>query len=192
MNEHEARRIAAACNRLRPDWPEAQVMTLITEKLMDRPRRDVAVALTWIACEADTATPYRVVEAGPWWKAVGGFDDKGAATTTHTGKTVGRDADPREVCGICDMWRADCEQRSATSGHIFVPRTKCLPPTAVGPLGERGTCLAGPGESPCQLITGHEGSHHCRPPLVSVPPPVTYLDARRGRETDEMPEEGDQ
>lgn len=185
MNENETARIARMVNALRPDWPTASVHTLIATKLASHSRRDVAVALAWVACESDSKTPARVLESGPWWRAAG--VEEAAATTTHTGKTVGRDADPREVCGICDMWRADCEQRSATSGHIFVPRTRCLPPTEVGPLGERGTCLAGPEESPCQLITGHEGSHHCRPPLVSAPPPVTYLDARRGREIEGEP-----
>lgn len=71
MNEHEAERIAAAAHQLRPDWPTSSVLTLIRRSLMDRPRRDVAVAIAWIACEAGTATPARVLESGPWWKAAG-------------------------------------------------------------------------------------------------------------------------
>lgn len=69
MNEHEAARIAAAMHHLRPDWPVKSLMTLLMTKLADRPRRDVAVALAWVACESNSATPARVLEPGPWWRA---------------------------------------------------------------------------------------------------------------------------
>lgn len=107
MNDHEAQRIAAAMNALRPDWPTTQLRTLLREKLGDRPRRDVAVALAWIACEAGTANPYRVLEAGPWWKAAGAAGD-----------TTGR----REVfdrgtfCGICQV----PSQRHTPDDHAFI------------------------------------------------------------------------
>jgi hypothetical protein len=178
MNEVEISRIAAAISDLRPDWPAASIRSLLNRpELKNRLRRDVAVALTWVACEADTKTPARVIEAGPWWRAAA---VEGDVTTTHTGKTVGRGENPHKVCGICDMWREDCERRTATSGHEFVARSECLPPTEVGPLGERGTCLAGPIDSPCQLITGHDGAHHCLPPKPKAPPTDTYLAAKNG------------
>lgn len=186
MNEHEIDRIASAFHVLRPDWPHTSLRTFIAKNLATRPRRDVCVALAWVACESNTATPARVLEAGPWWKAAA-IEGSGP-TAPHTGRTVGRDADPREVCGICDMWRADCERRKATSGHDFVPRIDCLPPTSLGALGERGTCLAGPIDSPCQLITGHEGAHHCLPPKAATPPTVAYLEARRNRPATDEPE----
>lgn len=69
MNDNEIERVAAAINALRPDWPSASLRTLITNKLGSRPRRDVAVALTWVACDSTTKTPARVLEAGPWWRA---------------------------------------------------------------------------------------------------------------------------
>ena len=69
MNEHEIHRIAKAVNVLRPDWPEASLVTFITARLGDRPRRDVLIALGWVACDSTTATPARVLESGPWWKA---------------------------------------------------------------------------------------------------------------------------
>ena len=69
MNEHEIQRVAMAANALRPDWPTASLVTFIAAKLADRPRRDVAVALTWVACDSATTTPARVLEAGPWWRA---------------------------------------------------------------------------------------------------------------------------
>lgn len=124
MNENEISRIAAATNALRPDWPTTSIRSLLNRpELINKPRRDVAVALAWVACEADSKTPARVIEAGPWWRAAA--LDNGAETVTHTGKTVGlRHGDPRAVCAICDMWRADCESRSTTSGHEFVARIK--------------------------------------------------------------------
>ena len=183
MNENEISRIAAAISDLRPDWPAASIRSLLHKpELRNKPRRDVAVALAWVACETDTKTPARVLEAGPWWRAAA---VEGDVTTTHTGRTVGRSADAREVCGICDMWREDCERRAGVSGHDFISRSECLPPTEVGPLGERGTCLAGPIDAPCQLITGHDGAHHCLPPKPAAPPTDTYLAAKSGLGTNE-------
>ncbi|MBS44109.1 MAG: hypothetical protein CMH83_13280 [Nocardioides sp.] len=69
MNDYEADRIAAAIGVMRPDWPVPSVRTLIRERLQDRPRRDVAVALAWIASDSATKTPARVLESGPWWLA---------------------------------------------------------------------------------------------------------------------------
>lgn len=72
MIDHEIERIAAAINHLRPDWPRTSLITLLSKsELRDRPRRDVAVALTWVACEAQSLTPARVLESGPWWQAAG-------------------------------------------------------------------------------------------------------------------------
>src|SRR5690349_10527813 len=131
MNEVEISRIAAAISDLRPDWPAASIRSLLGRpELKNKPRRDVAVALTWVACEADSKTPARVIEAGPWWRAAA--LDGGSETVTHTGKTVGlRHGDPRDICGICDMWRAECEARTHTRGHEFVARIECLPPNEV-------------------------------------------------------------
>jgi hypothetical protein len=70
MNENEIDRIAAATNALRPDWPLASLRTLLQRpEMVNRTRRDVAVALAWVACESATKTPARVLEAGPWWQA---------------------------------------------------------------------------------------------------------------------------
>ena len=55
---------------MRPDWPVASLVTLLGRtELTNRPRRDVAVALTWVACESETKTPARILETGPWWRA---------------------------------------------------------------------------------------------------------------------------
>ena len=74
MNETQIARLAAMANTLRPDWPNASIYTFIARELSARAYRDVAVALAWIACDQDTKTPKRLLEAGPWWKAVAGPD----------------------------------------------------------------------------------------------------------------------
>lgn len=110
MNSHEIERVTSAIHRLRPDWPIKQLDTLIRDKLADRPRRDVAVALTWIACDAATSTPYRVLESGPWWIAVG-----------VDGQTTGRrvEFDPAVCCVECSQPEARC-QAHAKPDHAFL------------------------------------------------------------------------
>lgn len=99
MNETEADRIAAAINVLRPDWPTASLRSLIGRPdLMRRPRRDVAVALTWVACESSTKTPARVLEAGPWWKAA----------TVESGTGSPSAPKPHEACTTCGKHRDRC------------------------------------------------------------------------------------
>lgn len=78
MNEYETERIAQAINVLRPDWPVRSLITLMgKEQLKHRPRRDVLVALCWVASESNSHTPARVLEAGPWWKATQADGDTG-------------------------------------------------------------------------------------------------------------------
>ena len=90
MNENEISRIAAAISDLRPDWPAASIRTLLkSPELKSKPRRDVAVALTWVACEVDTKTPKRVLESGPWWRA---------AAVENPGTTIARPPKADEVC----------------------------------------------------------------------------------------------
>lgn len=100
MNEHERERIAMALNALRPDWPIKSLRTILaSDKLADRPRRDVTVALAWVACESNTATPARVLESGPWWRAA-----------AIEGGSLGprQPFDPAEFCGTCGKARGRC------------------------------------------------------------------------------------
>lgn len=113
MNENEIDRIAAAISQLRPDWPAASIATLIHRHpdLAARPRRDVAVALAWVACQAETATPARVLEAGPWWRATNAEDS-----------TARRDVVPRDQrCRICGYRYAECRRRYDDDDHRFEP-----------------------------------------------------------------------
>ena len=69
MDRQEAVRIGASLNALRPDWPAAQIVTLIEAKLATRAARDVHLALVYLAYDPGTKSPYRVIENGPWWQA---------------------------------------------------------------------------------------------------------------------------
>jgi hypothetical protein len=107
MNEHEIDRIAAAMNQLRPDWPVKSLRTLLSKpQIADRPRRDVTVALAWVACETATATPARVLEAGPWWRAA-----------AIEGQAHARDVAPvGSRCTVCGEQETRCQSLWALTG----------------------------------------------------------------------------
>lgn len=107
MNDHEIDRVSAAVNRLRPDWPTASIRTIIAKHLADRPRRDVAVALAWVACEPQSATPARVLEAGPWWRAA-----------SVEGGTTREPFDRGSFCAHCEQ-PADRCRRIWADDHEF-------------------------------------------------------------------------
>lgn len=75
MNGNEISRLAHAVNELRPDWPISSLTTWLTRNLANRPYRDAAVALVWVAVDTKpdgtpaTERPARVLEPGPWWTA---------------------------------------------------------------------------------------------------------------------------
>lgn len=68
LTKTEIERLAGMANALRPDWPVNSLTTAVAA-LRTRAYRDVAVALAWIATDANTKTPGRIAEPGPWWKA---------------------------------------------------------------------------------------------------------------------------
>lgn len=113
MNDHEAERIAAAMHAARPDWPTSSLLTLIRKNLIDRPRRDVFVALAWVASEPATSSPARVLGLGPWWKAAG---IEGNATRREV-------LNPAERCGICSERQDRC-RAIWHDDHAFEPDTK--------------------------------------------------------------------
>jgi hypothetical protein len=131
MNEHEIERIAGAMNHLRPDWPIKQLRTLLADpRIAGRPRRDVVIALGYVACESNSASPYRVIESGPWWQSVTAGD---GPQTNHPPK---RD----ETCPRHPAYRAtNCggclaDQRAADGGDT--------PPRAWEPAESNAAALA--------------------------------------------------
>lgn len=109
MNDYEAERIAAAINVLRPDWPTRSLITLLGRpQLASRPRRDVLVALAWVAAEPNTANPGRVLEAGPWWKAAAAGEP--TASTRYPAKAGSPDecrTHPGEWANTCRACAGD-------------------------------------------------------------------------------------
>lgn len=93
MNQTAMARIAAAISHLRTDWPAASIHTLISKHLADRPARDVAVALTWVAVDETSKTPARVLENGPWWVAT-----RADGTAPTPDNSLGR------KCPRCPAW----------------------------------------------------------------------------------------
>jgi len=111
VNDTEIQRIAAGVAQFRPDWPAKQLETLLRDKRMvDRPRRDVMVALSWIAAERETKNPYRVVEMGPWWQAAA------IMSTASERRTISQDRQCIE-CGHAE----DVCRRLADGTHEFSP-----------------------------------------------------------------------
>lgn len=115
MEDHEVERIAAAMHVARPDWPARQIKTLIRDNLLHRPRRDVLVALAWVASEPASHTPYRVLENGPWWRATA---TEGAAPSREP-------FDARTTCGICGKTRLNCE-RNPYGDHAFESQAETI------------------------------------------------------------------
>lgn len=114
MRQHEAERIAAAINVARPDWPTKQLLTLLSDdRINKRPRRDIFVALAWIAAEPESTAPYRVLESGPWWAAAAAEHVRSA---TEEPEVIA----PEHKCAICSMHRVECQRRATTSGHEFL------------------------------------------------------------------------
>jgi hypothetical protein len=163
MNEHEAQRIAAAMHVLRPDWPTASILTMIRKNLIDRPRRDVTVALSWIACEANSHTPARVLESGPWWIAVG----VDGTTTNRPGKV-----DKANRCGICSESRERCG-RIWAGDHDFEapgPKPSTDVPRVVAALKDELTPIA-----PRTEPTGLDALAERRPELIEAAAKIAAL-----------------
>ena len=83
MNHEAIQRIAGAVNVLRPEWPVASLITVLSDpELARRSATQVMVAMSVVACDRESRTPARVKEAGPWWK--GAFAATGEEPPTPT------------------------------------------------------------------------------------------------------------
>jgi len=121
--DNQIERLAAMTNAIRPEWPVRSLVTLLT-KHAARPYRDLAVALAWIATDAQTKTPARLAEAGPWWTATSMTEGQGPTQSRM------RCADhPEQKAGACPecfkaaVPRADLCPVPRRSKHLipFVP-----------------------------------------------------------------------
>jgi hypothetical protein len=109
LNETQIARLAGMAANLRPDWPQSSLFTFITRNLTSYAYRDAAVMLAWVATDDQTATPKRVLEAGPWRKAA---RPDGAPRPIQ--------ADKDGTCGTCYERRDVCRTRWA-GDHDYVP-----------------------------------------------------------------------
>ena len=152
MIEHEIQRIAAAANQLRPDWPIRQLLTLLNDpRLSDRPRRDVTVALAWVACENGTSSPYRVLESGPWWIAA-----------AADGQTTGRREpfDPMRFCSTCNKPN---DQRHPAD-HAFVSAAEHRAHRRAAPTADRlDQCRQAIGDSKAERVPAPKPEHEPNP-----------------------------
>lgn len=82
MNIDDAKTIAAAVRAIRPDWNPKSVATILADNFGHLPRRQVLLAMMWVASDPKTTTPGRVTTPGPWWAVL---PDDQAATPTITG-----------------------------------------------------------------------------------------------------------
>lgn len=149
MNENEIGRIAAAMNCLRPDWPTGSIRALLAgPKMKHRPRRDVIVALGWVAAETESKTPGRVIEeTGPWWKAAaveGGEDRRYHPPKDHQacGKHPG---EWRDRCRACTADRLVAEPDEPVER---TPRTDAIAAAKAAALEARTAAHPTPDDHP--------------------------------------------
>ena len=119
---NELQRLAAMANSLRPEWPVRSLVTHLTEKHADRPYRDLAVALAWIATDPKTKTPARLAEAGPWWTATSMTEGQGPGQSRmrcseHPEHHAGHCPD----CIALSVLRPDYVVVPKRDKHAFVP-----------------------------------------------------------------------
>ena len=99
--------VASVANLLHPDWPVRSVRTHLDTHHATRPGYQLLVAA--VACYGDpaTATPARLGEAGPWWRA--------AYVAAGTSEPASQP--PRHLPGIDDAERPDPDvaQRGAAA-----------------------------------------------------------------------------
>jgi hypothetical protein len=179
MNDTEIGRIAAATNALRPDWPLESLRTFIATKLATRARRDVAVALAYVACESDTVTPARVLSPGPWWKV-------GDQTAPRNARS------DQLMCFVCGLTEEQCGARERLSDHVFQPRIPVAPDDVRGgPTYPRRPRLRSPWNPSGQGTTpptppADEAA--TEPTTHAEPPDTAHPTARQGSEIEERHE----
>ena len=125
--DNELQRLAAMANALRPEWPTKSLLTHLAKNHADRPYRDLAVALAWIATDLQTLTPARLAEAGPWWKAT----SVDSPTVTHVPPRCGLHPDqPAARCRECDeASKSTDHQAGAALVRAELAKHRRRPPT---------------------------------------------------------------
>lgn len=169
MNDLEAERVAAAIHELRPDWPRTSLLTLIRSKLIQKPRRDVIVALGWVAADETSKTPARVLETGPWWKAAGVEGGGSHGALAHRGPWCKNcyqgETAPIHTGGECafTLWPVQAIEREKRREIVAQMRADMAAnpaPAIVQPVVENRAC----GITGCIRGSAHTGPHQGPPP----------------------------
>jgi hypothetical protein len=92
LSREETERLAQAISAYRPDWPIGSLCTFIWAR-KERPYRDLALELTYVALDPATQTPARVDADGPWKYLQ-------LATKTNT-TSVLEHIDYEQACAVC-------------------------------------------------------------------------------------------
>jgi hypothetical protein len=147
-------RIAQAIHALRPQWPITSLETFLRDpKLANRPTRDVAIALTWIAVDPDTRTPARVHEDGPWWRAAT-VDE--AQTYRNPGTVCTIHPSQLEPCRHCTAQRVPANPEPGTRNLPLALARAQLAQTRAN------TCAHG-------ILKGHGQCRDCNPTPQAKP-----------------------
>lgn len=72
----EMDRWAGALHIIRPDWPMTSLKTFATKNLIPTPYRDALITAVWVAADPTTRSPARMLEDGPWQRAITPIDAK--------------------------------------------------------------------------------------------------------------------
>jgi hypothetical protein len=161
-------RIAQAIHALRPQWPIASLETFLRDpKLANRPTRDVAIALTWIAVDPDTRTP------GAWWRAAT-VDE--AQTYRNPGTVCTIHPSQLEPCRHCTAQRVPANlERGTRNLPLALARAELAQTRA-------NTCAHG-------ILKGHGTCHDCQnSPAPTTSTPNTAKPAKSTRSSADSPD----
>lgn len=131
MNRPEAEMIATAISHYRPAWLKTSLTTMLSNlppEHRDKPARDIALALTWLAFDPEQQTPRLLREHGPWWNLA-------ALTGPGTQPATPRNPAPVATCHH-QLRVADCQpctqryQQAATRGAAKARQALKTPPNA--------------------------------------------------------------
>lgn len=106
LTRTEIEQIAQAVNAYRPDWPVASLCSFL-RRHENRPLRDVALELTFVALDPASKTPARIESEGPWKQITRPI---GAAPINY------RVIQPTD-CSICTL-----PEGAIHADHVFEPR----------------------------------------------------------------------
>ncbi|HLU82340.1 MAG TPA: hypothetical protein VKZ43_02975 [Trueperaceae bacterium] len=114
LSRTEVERLAAMANALRPDWPIPSLATHIGAHYVGRAYRDVACALAYVATDAQTQTPARLKEQGPWWRVTE------ESRQPPVGRRIPCPDHPEQPAGRCQP----CKDQRATPEQIAAARQR--------------------------------------------------------------------